>query len=421
MFFSCTNLRLVSFRGSVREIQERTFSGCYELEQVLIPAGLEKIGVEAFYECTNLKHVVLPSTVKEIQRQAFTNDRYFEELVLPKSLERLEESVFHGCFGIKKLTIPGFLKEIPMKTFYGCKGLKELIIQEGVQKIGDQALGRCMELKSVELPQSITELGEGVFESCSHLKKIVLPMGLRRIGSNCFARCVELTEITFPDSLEEIGGNAFGACTGLADAEGFIVQKSTRYAYIGEKTELEVSTDINRISSGAFAENTKYHKIYIPENVTSIGAGTFRGCEYLRELRILSDQVVDLGEDPFDRIRGIITVTVCGMVPDDFTSIAHKTAVTLGFCENYTRFTKERSRNYAAYIVDHKDYILQRAIEEKLLRAVKYFTDTDSIEQQELSEILEYAQQKKAMDIIALLLDYRNKHKEIDHFSKYDF
>ena len=142
-------------------------------------------------------------------------------------------------------------------------------------------------------------------------------MGLRRIGSNCFARCVELTEITFPDSLEEIGGNAFGACTGLADAEGFIVQKSTRYAYIGEKTELEVSTDINRISSGAFAENTKYHKIYIPENVTSIGAGTFRGCEYLRELRILSDQVVDLGEDPFDRIRGIITVTVCGMVPDD--------------------------------------------------------------------------------------------------------
>ena len=60
-------------------------------------------------------------------------------------------------------------------------------------------------------------------------------------------------------------------------------------------------------------------------------------------------------------------------------------------------------------------------LKKKLLRAVKYFTDTDSIEQQELSEILEYAQQKRAMDIIALLLDYRNKHKEIDHFSKYDF
>ena len=28
---------------------------------------------------------------------------------------------------------------------------------------------------------------------------------------------------------------------------------------------------INRIPIGAFAENTKYHKIYIPENVTSIG------------------------------------------------------------------------------------------------------------------------------------------------------
>ena len=64
---------------------------------------------------------------------------------------------------------------------------------------------------------------------------------------------------------------------------------------------------------------------------------------------------------------------------------------------------------------------MKQAVEENLLQAVKYFTDTDSIEQQGLSEILEYAQEKKAMEIIALLLDYRNKHKEMDHFSKYDF
>ncbi len=63
---------------------------------------------------------------------------------------------------------------------------------------------------------------------------------------------------------------------------------------------------------------------------------------------------------------------------------------------------------------------MKQAVEENLLQAVKYFTDTDSIEQQGLSEILEYAQEKKAMEIIALLLDYR-KHKEMDHFSKYDF
>ena len=386
-----------------------------------MPPGLEKIGVEAFYECTNLKAVVLPDTVKEIQRQAFTNDRYFTELVLPQSLEKLEESVFHGCFGIRKLTIPGFLKEIPMKTFYGCKGLKELTIQGGVQKIGNQALGRCTELESVILPQSMAELGDGAFESCSHLKKLELSKDLRRIGQSCFARCFNLTDLTFPDSLEEIGGNAFEHCTGLADASGFIIRGGTFYAYIGDETEIEIPPDITRIASGAFSENTKYRKIYIPETVTSIGKGAFQGCEYLRELRILSDEVVNLGEDPFDRIRGITTATICGMVPDDFTSIAHKTAVTLGFCENYKRFTEEKRRQYTDYIAGHQDYILKQAVEENLLQAVKYFTDTDSIEQQGLSEILEYAQEKKAMEIIALLLDYRNKHKEMDHFSKYDF
>ena len=52
---------------------------------------------------------------------------------------------------------------------------------------------------------------------------------------------------------------------------------------------------------------------------------------------------------------------------------------------------------------------------------MKYFTDTDSVDQDTFSEVLEFAQKEKAMDIIALLLDYRNKHNEMDLFSKYDF
>ncbi|MBQ6582753.1 MAG: hypothetical protein IJH77_02870, partial [Mogibacterium sp.] len=63
--------------------------------------------------------------------------------------------------------------------------------------------------------------------------------------------------------------------------------------------------------------------------------------------------------------------------------------------------------------------LLRLAVDYQLLDAVHYYTDHDVLAMDQYHEVLEYAQKKKAMEIVALLLEYRSRHDEIDVFDKY--
>ena len=420
MFFSCTALKAVHFTGPLSEIQERTFSGCFELEYVDLPEGLLKIGVEAYYECTNLQRADFPDSVEVIERQAFTNDRYFSELILPKNLTRMEEAIFHGCLGIRKLVIPAFLREVPPKSFYNCRGIKDLTVEDGVEILGDRALGYCTGLTSVELPGSVKEIGEGTFESCSKLVRADRPDGLLKIGAGCFARCTALTELSVPDSVREIGGRAFAQCFKLADEDGNIIRDGCFYSYIGDSTEVTVPKSCTRAASGAFAGEGKYRKLVLPEYVTGLGPGAFCDCDRLEEVRIYSSKIRDLGEEPFRACRRLVTVTACGVRAEAFGEESEKLAAALGFCEKYSRYPADISDTYERYLDENRMKVLRRAVDTQLLDAVKYFTDHSALSAAEYYEILEYAQKRKAMEIVALLLDHRNARDDLDNTSKYD-
>ena len=62
---------------------------------------------------------------------------------------------------------------------------------------------------------------------------------------------------------------------------------------------------------------------------------------------------------------------------------------------------------------------MQAAVDNQFLLSMKYFTDRDRMNTEEFNDILEYAQKKKAMEIVALLLEYRNRRGEMDLFDKY--
>ena len=206
----------------------------------------------------------------------------------------------------------------------------------------------------------------------------------------------------------------------LADEHGFIVQDGTFYAYLGESTEVKVPEDVRKVASGAFAENRKYRRLFLPESVTEIGEGAFRGCGDLFELRILSGKVRTLGEDPFGGCRRLVTVTVPGMTTADFADVQEQTAAALGFCEKSTLYTPETAAAYRKYLEAEQERILKTAVNESLTDAVRYFTEQDMLSDTGYFEILEYAQNRKAMEIVAVLLDHRKKREDLDEFSRYD-
>ncbi|HCZ24246.1 MAG TPA: hypothetical protein DHV05_05275 [Acholeplasmataceae bacterium] len=71
--FSRTTATSITFEAGsmLKELGDGVFRSAYYLTSIVLPEGLEKIGSEAFYFCTRLTSVYIPSTVHTIGERAF--------------------------------------------------------------------------------------------------------------------------------------------------------------------------------------------------------------------------------------------------------------------------------------------------------------------------------------------------------------
>lgn len=66
-FSHSENLEHISFSGTdLKEIESFAFSGCRNLNNVYLPQGIEKIGVDAFYSCDSFTEFIIPSTMQRM-------------------------------------------------------------------------------------------------------------------------------------------------------------------------------------------------------------------------------------------------------------------------------------------------------------------------------------------------------------------
>ena len=85
--------------NTLTEIGERAFNWCdYEVEEVIIPDSVEKIGGDAFRACANLTKVVIPDSVIEIGSGAFDECDSLIEIHLPASLRKLGMAFDNGPY-----------------------------------------------------------------------------------------------------------------------------------------------------------------------------------------------------------------------------------------------------------------------------------------------------------------------------------
>ena len=84
-------------------------------KHVIIPDGVEVIGVDAFEKCS-VKSVILPSTTIIIKRRAFWFNSLLDRIELC-SVESIEEEAFGYCKNLKEIIIPESVKEIQKNAF----------------------------------------------------------------------------------------------------------------------------------------------------------------------------------------------------------------------------------------------------------------------------------------------------------------
>ena len=212
----------IDFKGvqyRVNSIEKYAFSGCLQLQEVVLPEGLVEIERSAFSGCTGLQRIVLPSSLEVLGSSAFDGCTGLVSLAVVKGnknfdsrencnaiIDRKSNVLLVGC---QTSQIPNGVAGIGEGAFGGCTGLQRIVVPEGVLSIGVSAFGGCSSLSEVVLPQSLNNIGQFAFANCTLLREIFLPNAVDHVMNYTFAGCKALESVRLSDSLTCVEHHAF--------------------------------------------------------------------------------------------------------------------------------------------------------------------------------------------------------------------
>lgn len=126
-FLDCVNLETIIIPSSVRKIGSKAFSGCSKLKKIKFEEGITEIGDDAFFGCTSMEIIELPYSLKSIGANAFSRCENLKKVKLPEQLEELKDEAFSDCSNLEDINIPTKFKKNTEKILRGStKALKIL-------------------------------------------------------------------------------------------------------------------------------------------------------------------------------------------------------------------------------------------------------------------------------------------------------
>lgn len=340
---SLQKIELQSVKASLRTIGKNAFKGCTSVEEVTIPKGIltvsnsafegcsgltdvtiaaKTINAKAFAECTNLKAVKMEEGVTTIQGMAFANTQ-ISAVTIPSTLTTAgttkEGTIEKGPFaGTMIATVHG-------QTEDSTEAQEGATILPETKKIPDNLFLGCTSIIDVQIPETVTEIGQKAFKDASSVENVTFAVntetgkvkGVEKIGISAFDGCSSLQELVLPETVTEVLQGAFaneGALVKADMSRAASLKKWDKESFKGDTALAEVvlptAGGITAIPDGAFAgctsltgENLKIpknivtitanafkesglKKLYIPNQVTMIGASAFEACKNLEDVHI---------------------------------------------------------------------------------------------------------------------------------------
>ena len=340
-FSECASLTELDIPDSVTSIGVRAFSYCSRLTRLTLGSGVTSIGGGAFSDCNKLAGMTLPANVTSIGMQAFSRCETLTELALPSGVTNLGSWVFIGCHGLASVTLPDNVTDIGADAFADCIGLTNISVSAthptyksvdgvlfdkaattlikypagktgtypvpgSVTAIGNGAFSDCVGLTDVTLPAGVIRIGDEVFSGCSGLTDVAIPGSVTNIGSRAFAGCRGLASVAIPDSVTSFNMDAFFDCAGLTNIS--VPAAHPEYKSVdGVLFDKAVTTLLlyPAAKSGAYA---------IPDGVTDIAYGVFRGCTNLTGVTF-PNSITNLDKWAFSDCAGLTGISVSANHP----------------------------------------------------------------------------------------------------------
>lgn len=236
------------------------FKANRDQEEIVIPDTLHynatdylvtSVGDYAF-SSSDAHSIILPQTISQIGQYAFSGCKNLESIIVPSGVTELGTSTFQSS-GVSSVSLPSALKQIGLACFRDCQNLISVDVPQSVTEIGNGAFSNCTSLETVRLPDSLFEIPRRCFEGCVSLSDISLPKCLYFIDVNAFARCVSLKEICIPESIAEIDLRSLRNCSSLSTLSVSCERPDTLFVSLGYGEDRLTGTSITlKVPEGTF-------------------------------------------------------------------------------------------------------------------------------------------------------------------------
>lgn len=185
-FINCTNLRTITM-SQVSNLND-CFYCCKNLICCIIPTtNITVIGESCFAECCNLENVVIPYGIETIESSCFADCYTLKEIILPKTISDIDIYFLYNCYSLKKITIPQNVLSISSNSFRYVYAIKRIIIYGDITNIDAKAFSDCtgcLEYDFTNCTSIPTLANVDVFKDINQLCKIKVPTSLENSWKN---------------------------------------------------------------------------------------------------------------------------------------------------------------------------------------------------------------------------------------------
>lgn len=246
---------------------------------IIIPKGIKTIG-RACFAGTNVEEVVLPEGIETIDSDAFNFCTKLRKINFPETLKVIGHGAFKGCFFLETVILPKTMKEISDYAFYEA-GIKQLILPENVNFVGTEVFAGT-NIETTDIPENFT-LNSAMFEKCQKLHSINLLGSHITIPERCFCNCINLTEIDITKTTL-IKDEAFRGCQNLSVSTIPADTLVAVSAFEESGATDVIIEDISKVCNRVFADCKSLKKltINVADGPTSVSSALVKGCKNLQ-------------------------------------------------------------------------------------------------------------------------------------------
>ena len=287
--FYGTTITGITIPASVVRLNNRVFEGCHQLTNIVINDSEEELYMvtgyySIFYGVNSDKTIYVGRNLVTSENSCpfYSN---VTSVVFGDKVTTIRRNLFSDQYKLSNVTIGKGVKTIEQYAFSSCGK--------------DESVGEMV----VMMGENVTLIENDAFNSCSKLTSITLPSTLKNINGYAFAS-TGLTSITIPASVDSIGNRGFGDCHSMAsiniEASDNVLKMINGYNgsfnYADADKNVVIGRNLWLSENGApFINPTS---VEFGEKVTTINPYLFRWCDKLSSVSIGSG-VVTIGEAAF--------------------------------------------------------------------------------------------------------------------------